>query len=310
MDDRLIPINGVIALLRGEGGWPRLLGDQGFRRDKLEVPLQTSLGPVRVDAVLYRKQPDLILLVEAKSGKNIDRKQATRYLSANAEWLRRVGALPAPLRRNPAVPVRTMFAGLEKHRAQLERALREFEIDAPLLTVGASRARLTGASCVPGLDDFDMQHKAGLPPARLPIDHQSQDDELRELVIPELIAAQAQDEDVVAVESLAARILPEWAVLSHSARRSFANRVSQLVRHLATHGMRGQFRYEPETRADMTGRIIIERTPATDDPRGRTRAWQAQQNRAGAALRRQRRHPTPGQLSLDDLAEAGGLADD
>jgi hypothetical protein len=42
VDERLIPINGLIALLRGEGGWPALLREQGFRRHQLEVPASTS----------------------------------------------------------------------------------------------------------------------------------------------------------------------------------------------------------------------------------------------------------------------------
>ena len=44
MDERLIPINGLIALLRGDGGWPKTLGDAGFKRHQLEVPISTPKG--------------------------------------------------------------------------------------------------------------------------------------------------------------------------------------------------------------------------------------------------------------------------
>jgi hypothetical protein len=57
-------------------------------------------------------------------------------------------------------------------------------------------------------------------------------------------------------------------------------------------------------------RIKILTSPAMRDPRGRTRAWQAQQARAEAALRRRGPRPIPGQLSLDQLAGEGGLADE
>jgi hypothetical protein len=310
MDDRLIPINGVIALLRGDGGWPRLLGDQGIRRHQFEVPISTPLGDIRADALLYRKDPNLILLVEAKSGRNLDAPQAQKYVAADITWLQRAGAIPNELRSSAAISIHVLFAGREEHRPDLEAALRHLDLNASLLTVGPDRARLSGASGVAGLDDFDTRHTAGLPPARLPVDHQSPDEELRELLIPLVVAAQARQDDIVSVKSLAARIVPEWAVLSHGARQRFVGRAAELLRALARGQMRGQIRYEPVAASDMRGRIIIESTPATMDPRGRTRAWQAQQTRAGRALRRPRQPVTPGQISLDELADQGGLASD
>lgn len=310
MDERLIPVNGLIALLRGEGGWPRLLGEQGLRRHQLEVPVSTPSGDFRADALLYRREPNLILLVEAKSGSNIDRAQAEKYLAADVAWLRRTGAIPPSLRASPDLAVHALFVGREEHRAALEAGLRHLDMEAPLLTVGSHRARLSGASAVNGLDDFDHHHHAGLPPARLPVDHQSPGRELLELLIPLVIAAQAREQDIVSVESLAERIVPEWAVLSHGARQQFVGRIAQILRALAGGEMRGQIRYEPADGADMRGRLIIDSTPASKDPRGRTRAWQAQQRRAGAALRRPRPPRIAGQLSLDELADQGGLADD
>lgn len=166
MDERLIPINGLIALLRAEGGWPDELRQQGFERHRLEMPISTPLGDVRADALTYRCAPDLVLLTECKSGRNIEEAQARRYLGANAEWLRRGGALPPVLRNSPGVAVGTLFVGREEHRADLERGLRQLGIDAPLLTVGSDRVRLSGANATPGLDDFKVRHEAGLPPPR------------------------------------------------------------------------------------------------------------------------------------------------
>ncbi len=75
MDERLIPINGLLALLRGEGGWPALLCEQGFHRHQLEVPISTRLGDVRADVLMYRRSPDLILLCECKGGRNLEEEQ-------------------------------------------------------------------------------------------------------------------------------------------------------------------------------------------------------------------------------------------
>lgn len=310
MDDRLIPINGLIALLRGEGGWPGLLRDQGFRRHQLEVPVTTPLGDFRADAVIYRHEPDLIFLTEGKSGRNIEEEQARKYLAADPSWLARTGAVPPSLRQSPEVAVSTLFVGREEQRADLEVALRHLDIDAPLLTVGAHRVRLSGASGTAGLDDFDVQHSGGLPPARIPVDHQSSDEDILEVLLPQVVACQARADDIVSIESLAAAVLPEWPVLSHGARQAFLGRIAELLRRVAKNEMRGQFRYEALPQPDSRGRIIIESTPARRDPRGRTRAWQAQQTRAEAALRRRGARPSPGQMSIDDLADQGGLADE
>lgn len=311
MDDRLIPINGLLALLRGEGNWPGILRDQGFRRHQLEVPVATALGDVRVDALIYRCAPNLIMLAESKSGRNLEEEQAKRYVAADASWLRRAGAIPPELVAAPVeLPVRTLFVGREEHRADLEHGLVRLGIEAPLLTIGAERVRLSGASAIAGLDDFDELHHGGIPPARIPVDHQSNDDDLLEVLIPQIISAQARADEFVSVESFAAAILPEWVVLSHSGRQSFTRRIEALLVALSAGEFRGQFRYERPRGTGDRGRVVIETTPATRDPRGRTQAWQAQQHRAARALRRRRRTELQGQMSLDELADQGGLADE
>jgi hypothetical protein len=310
LDDRLIPINGLIALLRGEAGWPGLLRDQGFERHQFEVPVSTPLGDIRVDALVYRCEPDLVLLSECKSGRNIEEGQARKYVAVDELWLRRSGAVPPRVRLSSSFAVHTMFVGREEHRASLEASLRHLDIAAPLLTVGSNRVRLSDASATRGLDDFDEAHEGGLPPGRFAVDHQSADKHLLDVLIPQVIAAQALQEDIVLVESICERILPEWQVLSHSGRSSFVSRVGNLLKGLATGEMRGQFRYEGLKQPHTRGRVVIDVSPAKRDPRGRTQAWQAQQKRAAAALRRRAARERAGQLSLDQLADEGGLADE
>jgi hypothetical protein len=308
VDKRLIPLNGLIALLRGDAQWPSLLRDQGWQRHQFEVLVSTPVGDFRADAVLFRTAPPLVLLAECKSGKNLDEEQARRYLAADATALRRAGTLPAAFRTED-VPVRAMFVGLEDERAALEHGLRELEIEAPLLTVGSRRVRLSGASGVPGLDDFDQRHGGGLPPARFPVDHQSPEDEIQELLVPQLTAAQARGLEFIGIESLCEALLPEWALLGLGVRQSVIQRCEAILRRLTTAAMRRDFRYEPRT-GTTQGRVVILRTPAAFDPRGATRAWQAAQGRAARSIGRQPQPQIEGQLSLEDLAETGGIADE
>ena len=74
--------------------------------------------------------------------------------------------------------------------------------------------------------------------------------------------------------------------------------------------MRGQIRYEALRQRNTRGRVVIESTPAQRDPRGRTQAWQAQQRRAASAVKRRQAQEAAGQMSLDELADQGGLAEE
>ena len=290
-----------------DAGWPSPLGEQGFTRHLLEATVQSSDGTIRADAIAYRCDPDLVLLAECKSGKNLEEEQARRYLTADAIALRRAGTLPAPFTKRDGVTVAAMFVGLEDHRAELESALNHLGINAPLLTIGRDRARLSGASGVSGLDDFDIPIHHGLPPARVPIDHQSPDDEVKELVIPKLVAAAARREDYVEVEQVCRDLLPEWAILSQGGRRDFVRQVEQILRGAAASDLKRSYRFEPQSQ-EIGARAVILGSPASFDSRGATQAWQAQQRKAAKALGRSRAPAIEGQLSLEDLAEGGGLA--
>jgi hypothetical protein len=77
VEPRLVPLNAVLALAAAvPAGWPAPLRAVGYEVAALELPLQTPLGSVHADAVLWRPGPNRFLLVEAKSGANVDEEQA------------------------------------------------------------------------------------------------------------------------------------------------------------------------------------------------------------------------------------------
>lgn len=302
-----MPLNGLLALLRGDLVWRPKLAEQGFRPSLLEATVQSSAGTIRADALIYRSDPALVLLGEGKGGANIDEPQARSYVAADATALRRAGTIPHDLRGVDPLPVAPLFVALEENRARIELGLTEAGIHAPLLTVGRDRIRLTGSSSVDGLDDFDIHGTFGLPPARVPIDHQSADEEILELALPQIVAAAARREQFVDVMALCAGLIPEWPLMSRQAREALTRRVEQALRGAFAGPLRDTYRLDPGGQAHA--RVAILRTPADLDPRGATQSWQSQQKKASASLGRTRTPPIPGQISLDDLAEEGGLAD-
>jgi hypothetical protein len=208
MDPRLIPLNGLIALIRGDGLWPCALGDQGLRIHIFEAPVFTDAGNVTADALLYRLDAPLLVLAECKGGRNVDGEQARRYLTADRDGVLAAGSLPPALRDRSDTRVAVVFVGNEIHRGDLEASQVQHEIQAPLLTVGPHSARLTGVETSSGLEAFDLVHQAGLPPARFPIDHQSPAEEICEVIAPILVAAQARREEIVDVEAVCREVLP------------------------------------------------------------------------------------------------------
>lgn len=311
MDPRLIPLNGLIALVRGDGLWPRALGDQGLRVHIFEAPVYTDEGNITADAVLYRLDPPLLVLAECKGGRNVDARQGARYLAASLAGVFAAGSLPPALRNCEDVHIVAMFVGNGAHRGDLEASMVQHEIGAPLLTLGPNRAHMTQVESASGLEAFDVRHQAGLPPARFPIDQHSPAEEIHELTAPILVAAQARQEETIDVEAICREILPEWSVLGKEAQRGFVSRVDDAVRRLVGGELGAQFSYEPGTKASHA-RVRIVESPAASDPRGTPQSWQAQQRRAAKALGRKRQPQIEGQieLSLDALAQAGGVGED
>src|SRR5664280_2811734 len=178
MDPRMIPLNGLIALARGDGLWPRPLGDQGLQIHLFEAPVFTEVGNITADAVLYRLESPLVVLAECKGGRNVSALQARRYLSANVEGIFAAGSLPSTLRDRDDTRVIAVFVGNETHRSDLEASMTQHQIQAPLLTVGRDGARLTGVEPSPrpwtrsslptraGLRPHDSRLISSVPPRR------------------------------------------------------------------------------------------------------------------------------------------------
>ena len=302
MDPRLIPLNGVIALLRGDGGWPAALRDQGFRLHLVEATVFSEPQNVRANAILYRLDPNMILLCECKGGRNVTARQGRAYVAAEAEGLRAAGTFPAELDGRDDPPVATVLVGRDEMRDDLQASMTQHQLTLPLLTIGAGSASLTGSDLA-GLENFAFENLAcGLPPARFPIDAESPVEEVREYVLQQLVAAQSRGDQAIEVAAIAASILPDWALVGVEGQRDFMNRVAEAARLIAQ-AMRDDFLYESSNR--VAPRVVIRRSPLQADPRGATQQWQALGRRGAHALGRTREPAIEGQmpLSLEDLAE-------
>lgn len=304
MDPRLYPLNAVLALTAGYGGWPTPLRDSGLRVHLIEAPANTERGQVVVDAVVMRDDDPLLLLIESKSGANIERSQAERYAVADATSLRRAGSLPRSWSEDqPALPC---YACSEEHRARIELGLREAGLSTPVISIGPRGARSTDLALA-GIPDFDVPCPYP-PPGIVPVDGQSPVEEYVELLRPVIIGAMAQRAPYLDVRQAATKLLGWWPLISRGAQSVILRRVESALRRLATNDFKGSIRLEPSG-GSFNARIAILETPETFDPRGRTQGYQRLQRRAIEASGR-RPPQIEGQTSFDDLASEGGLETD
>ncbi|MGE3137908.1 MAG: hypothetical protein AB7I08_07815 [Thermoleophilia bacterium] len=308
MEDRLVPLNALLALTLGHGGWPPLLGDAGFRLHLIEAPVQTSLGPVVVDVILVREEPPCVLLCEAKSGANISNPQAQRYAQADWRSLERAGSEPPALRGVPDVPVGALFATLEVHRDRVALGLTKLKLDIPILSITPGGAvTVVGAGAVGIPDTFDLP-VPGLPPAIVPADEHSQVEVLLDPVRAQLVAAMARREHALDLEVLCGGVFPQWQAFGRGARSTLRKKVWAACRALERAELKGRVRSEQGGGLDK--RVAILKSPETFDPRGRTQGYQRLQREAAGAGGRVPKPPMKDQLSLDDMAESGGLGDE
>ncbi|HXF73688.1 MAG TPA: hypothetical protein VNO79_13900 [Actinomycetota bacterium] len=298
MEERLIPLNAWLALSRGDAGWPAPFRDRGFRIYRLEAPVSTAEGPAVVDGLAIAEAQRVVLAVEAKGGANVDTEQALKYGAMTASDVERQHTLPFA---GTAASLEPLYVCVEQSVDRIRMGLASAGVTASLLVVGDGRSRLEprdGSS----LQQFEVSTPSGPPPAIVRLDAESPDEEFREVLLPEVIAAAARGVEVVAVSDLLARALPYWSVYGRAAKGRLRRKAAEVLRTLASGEFRGEFRVEPGGR-EVDGPVVrIMRNPAAFDPRGETQGWQRLRRKGERALRGRQRLSVPGQISFEDLA--------
>lgn len=305
MDPRLVPLNGVLGLLApGHGeAWPNVLAEQGYRLHLIEGDVQSDPQSIRADVIAYRTRPDVVLLIECKSGRSIRSGQARAYVNADAHGLRRRGTLPGELEASPDIEVIAMFAGRDEDGDALAESMRRENIAAPLLLVGRGGASLRGSSHA-ALNDFEARDAAyALPPGRVLVDHESSVEEVRELLLQEVGVAMSQGRDVLDLQDAASAIHPYWSHVGRVAQQRFVDLLKEGARSLASGDLRGDVDYESSNA--VSPRLVFRTRPAEADPRGAPQAWQSLARRAASTVGRAPRPTMEGQLPLafDDVAD-------
>lgn len=303
VETRLIPVNAVLALVARDGGWFEDLANQGFRLHALELDVQSTPGVVRADVVLYRLDPDLILLVEGKSGQSVAERQARGYDAAEVAGIRARADLPNELVGRPSVSVSALYVCLQEHRDDIVGSLAALELEAPVLSVGPGSAMLDGP--VPaGLERFSHEDPhLGQPPVRIRLDRDSPPEEFMAVLLQRVVAAAVQGQSHLELDDVARGIFQgHWVHISVQGRRDLVALLKKAATQLGRGELSGFIRVEGSS--SVPDRVVIVDSPGSADPRGAPQRWQALMRKAARDLGREgpsivERQP---QLSIDDLA--------
>jgi hypothetical protein len=303
LEPRLVPLNAVIALIRGHGGWPNAFEGDGLDVRWLEVPVTTSEGVVTVDVLAYSTKHDLLVPIEVKSGANADEEQARKYANMTAEDVLRLATVTGT--RAGKTAIEPMYVALKENEARIALGLEKAGLSCPVLVIDTGGAEL---KCEPDhqLSPFVVALPSP-PPAVVPIDAESPPERYLELAIAHIVARAASGERSISLDSVLEAINPYWTVTHDAVRGQIRTKARGALKEACEGEFKGNFTLEMTS----AGHAIIQvlKTPADYDPRGRSQGWQAMQKKAERALRRKaRRKVIPGQVSFEDLgreAEAG-----
>lgn len=96
MESRLVPVNAVLDLSLADGLNPAPLAAAGWAVAALEVPVRVGSGTVVCDIVLFNAEAGHLLVIEAKSGANLEPEQGRMLTALTPGLLIVAGGITVP----------------------------------------------------------------------------------------------------------------------------------------------------------------------------------------------------------------------
>lgn len=252
--------------------------------------------------VLFNARIGHVLAVEAKSGANIEPRQAAKLTAIDPQALIIAGGITVP--QPVTLRYEALIACLGEYTSRISKGVTAAGLSIPVLAVDVNGARLVDPTLAS--DDlaaaFDEPRHWTHPIARIvPFDHESPGQAFDGPVRAELVAEMARGRPSVTMRALTEQVASHFALYGRRAQRQLVRKVTDAARR-AAQSEPERLRFEPAT-GTTEPRVIIVRSPEQFDRRGRTQGYQAVFGRRG---RRSRVPEISGQMDLFtelDLAE-------
>ena len=302
MEARLVPLNGLIGLVTPGDVNPAALAQAGFRLVGLEVPVVVQpTAKVIIDALLLHDAEAHLVLCESKSGANVEKEQARRYLSADAAAVVQAAQITLRTRVQPSAEV--IYVCLGENVERLAFGLSAANVQAPVLAIHKDKISLESPDAASGLLRRAFDHGpvplVGPPSRLIAFDHESPADVVEPFVRAELVTLLSYKVPQCSVRTLTERLTPYLPIYGRAAVGRMIRTVGNVVRTIVETD-RATFAFDPPM-GNRDGIVRFLRTPEDNDPRGRTQAYQALSRRRDT--RRAGRVTDPNQLDLLDELE-------
>jgi hypothetical protein len=306
VEPRLVPVNAVLDLSLAEGLNPAPLATAGWTVAALEVPVRLGTGTVVCDLVLFNAEAGHLLVVEAKSGANLEPEQGRKLLALTPGLLIVAGGITVP--RPVPLQCEVLYACLAENADRIALGADQAGLGVPILAVGEREARLLRPQVA------SLRLSAALdapviwsyPIAQIvPFDHESPGEAFDQPVRAELVAVTAQVRPSITIRALTEQAVRHFPLYGRAAQNRLVRNVREAARR-AAEAEPERFRYEHATGV-TEDRMAILRSPETFDRRGRTQGYQAIWGSRVGRVRR--RAEIPGQIDLfSELDEAERVA--
>ena len=286
-------LNVFIGLCRGDPNLPRDLQALGYEDRAIEKQFRTQTGDtVHPEIVLSSAQERHSILLETKSGKNLDADQLQRYAGVTTEDL----VQRVPVEPSAAESHDVALLGASEHETDLASQLETLGHQMPLLV-----ATDTGIRLVANLFARDPISEVFAPELLIdwgssplgyvPVDGDSTDADVAEVVVPIIVAQMASCVAEVNTEQICVEICrTTWGSMGGPGKNAIKAKVKAALQTAAS----GELSPWLEFRPQGNGSVSIRNNPYRAAPRDRTNGLQQLQQRQTHLLDRLR----AGQLSL------------
>ena len=275
VEDRLLPVNALLGLLLSNDVNPPAFAVAGFELAGLEIPATGRAGTVTIDCLLFHAATSHLLLVESKSGANVEEGQATRYGQLQAQAVVQAAYVTLSVRTSPTIE--TVYLCLAEYLDRVRLGLSSIDLSYPIIAVADGKVTLDG------IEDASPQLRGAFgegeillpapPPRLIGFDQDSDVEIIQPRVLAVLVTAMSQRLTQLTLVSLAERATPHFALYGRQAQQQIKRKVGEAVRRIAE-AEPGNFAFLPTT-GSREGLVKILRTPEDNDARGRTQGYQA-----------------------------------
>ncbi|MBG0813240.1 hypothetical protein [Planomonospora sp. ID82291] len=299
----------MIDLATPDGINPAVLAEHGYRVAGLEAPVTTPAGNVVIDVILANGNTGHILAIESKCGGNIEEPQCARYAVLDAATVIRQARIDLFQRVTPSLDV--VYACLGDHVGRVRLGLSTAGVTFPILAVYDQKITLETDIPSERLQRiFTTPVQLVAPPSRLiPFDMDSDVSVVEPHVLGALVAALTRSIPEITLAALTEQSVRHFALFGRRAQTALKQKVGEAARHIADDNPQ-TFRFHgPPPNRD--GWVSLLKTPESNDPRGRTQAYQALARSSQSRRRRRGSVIIPGQTDLlDELDKADEGTDD